>query len=115
MITEKVLTDKSIDFANKYINTEFKSKDLVDVHLAVNGVAHGFFMGVRHGEKIYSKSFLPHKAPMADTELSIESQKAAKFYIKQKHKYSPEGAKIILSATVAHGFREGLRFSENPS
>lgn len=105
ILLEKEIMHKSAVVAEKYINEKFKTTNIVDRHLAVNGVAHGYYMGVKHSKTLKGEV-------ISQPDLETTSINAAKFYIKKKFPQIATEERTLLSNTVAHGFREGVRANE---
>ena len=113
-MNDEELTDEAIEFAQNYINAFFKEKNMSDVSLAVNSVAHGFFMGYRYSEKSWGRLFFPRRKIMKEKKLELISLKAAKEYTRKNNlRERPFEDQVLSVSTLAYGFRHGVKDHES--
>lgn len=112
-IRDGELADLSANFAGKYVEKNFQRGAETSKWLVLNCVAHGYYMGVRHAEKIYNRTFFAKKPPLSDDALDKESLHAANYYLTKKNLTNLDWSQqALVRATVAHAFSEGIRFYE---
>ena len=112
MKQDQELTQESILYGGRYVNEKFKSKDLVEAHLAANGAAHGYYMGAKHSEKeeLGLSNWAKIKKLFTKEDTFDVAQQAVKYYLKQKKLHGiPRDHRAILSSALVEGFQEGMK------
>lgn len=106
------LTDEAVKFAGEYISTKFKNGAVIEKHMVLNTVAHGYYMGAIESSKApswWQVSFWISKT-ITDEWVTTESIKAATFYLKKK-KFKRLGfaQQALIKASLCYGFQHGYR------
>lgn len=103
------LGELSAKVAVDVLNPQLAKFDTVQRSLAVNSWAHGYFMGYREREKRGGRKFASFFGWLDRTDLDDLSNKAAKFYMKEKFPSLPLEDSALVKACLAEGFQKGFQ------
>lgn len=102
---DQILVTESIKFANKKLPKQY---DIIERSMAINALAHGYYMGAKFAQSKQKTFFRPfHKKQLDPNGLFQESHSAAVSYLKEKYPFIPETNKNLLKSSLSLGFREG--------
>lgn len=101
------LQTESTTFANDYIKDRVSLYQHVEVNMAINCAAGGFYMGARHVERYYDQ------IPMDPDYVTRHAAKAASYYIAQKLQGLTGDLVGIAHVALMKGFKEGIKYREN--
>lgn len=106
----------AINFAQGYVVQHFQGKKMSDVSLAVNAVAHGYYIGWLYRKQKKEKYIFPWNKPMNEEELQKISGQAALNHMGKKlygfNKLPPDN-RVMMIALIASAFRCAVRKYES--
>lgn len=120
ILEEVELTEKSVQKATKFVNSNYSKENQVEYSIVLNTFAHGYYMGWRFGETYYEPkfwhAFFPRKRPWSHSALWNESSLASQSYVDTKNlRNLPQSDFILVQMTCGQGFRDGFRDFETQS
>lgn len=105
--------EKSAAFGTRYVNQKFPTKkDLIKMDRAVNGAAHGYFMGIRNCEEIHGRRFFAPHGKYTEHALNKRCETVTKYYIKKVWTHATVEDRAVITTAFMEGFRVGFRERE---
>lgn len=118
---EVQVTDLAVKFAGNYIEDHFKSGTEVERHQVMNTLAHGYYMGLRHAEKLaLPRSFEKLRRllrikrwPEFEALVAISNNAAAHYMRSKRYERLAPSENAFIRASLSQGFRVGFLAREH--